>query len=138
LVVRQRAGASVAFDFHAGFVHPDDLCRRLSFADRDDESGEHYFIMDRSEESPDEAVPDMENVYIERDDQAWGGYGGIERVILARDSLALYLGERMAKQMGGHDSVRVSFEVSDAIFRDLRNVLCLIMRGYESKLAVAA
>jgi hypothetical protein len=64
------------FGFKAGLVQVDEQCRRLSFADQADGSGEHYFIMDRSEDSPDQAVPDMENVYIERDDQGWGGYGG--------------------------------------------------------------
>ena len=126
------------FGFHAGFVHADDLCRRLSFADRNDESAEHYFIVDRSEESPNEAVPGMENVYIERDDQIWGGYGDIERVILARDYLTLQLGERMATQIGGRDSIRVSFEIPDSEFRDLRHVLELIMRGYGEKLEVVA
>jgi hypothetical protein len=127
----------MAFGFHADFVHVDDLCRRLSFADRNDESGEHYFIMDRSEDSPDEAVPDMDNVYIERDDQGWGGYGDIERVILARESLTLQLGARMATQLGGHDTVQVSFDVSDVVFRELQNVLALIMRGYESRMEIA-
>ena len=128
----------MAFGFHARFVHVDDVCRRLSFADRNDETGEHYFVMDRSEESPDEAVPNMDNVYIERDDQGWGGYGGIDRVVLARDNLTLQLGERMATRMGGHDSIRVNFEVSDDVFRELRHVVGLIMRGYESQLEVTA
>jgi hypothetical protein len=127
----------VAFGFHAGFVHVDDVCR-LSFADRNDETGEHYFVMDRSEESPDEAAPDMANVYIERDDQGWGGYGGIEQVVLARDSLTLHLGERMATRMGCHATMRVGFDVSEAVFRELRHVLGLIMRGYEPQLVVSA
>jgi hypothetical protein len=90
----------MAFGFHATFVHSDDRPPRLSFLDRDDESSEHYFIMDRSEDTPEKAVPDMENVYIERDDQLWGGYGGIERVLLDRERLTLRLGTRMATQMG--------------------------------------
>lgn len=126
----------MAFSFHALFVHVDEDCRRLSFADRNDESGEHYFVMDRSEESPDEAVPDMENIYIERDDQGWGGYGGIERVVLGRSSLALHLGERMATRIGGHEVIRVSFKLSDGVFRKLRRVLGFIMRGYESQLSI--
>ncbi len=124
------------FGFHAGFVHADDLCRRLSFADRNDESGEHYFVMDRSEESPDEAIPDMVNVYIERDDQGWGGYGGIERVTLERDSLTLQLGSRMATRMGEYGRIRISFTLGDSEFGELRHVLGLIVRGYESQLQV--
>jgi len=128
----------VAFGFHANFVHADVLCRRLSFADGSDEHSEHYFLMDRSEESADEAIPGMDNVYIERDDQGWGGYGDIERVILTRDSLTLHLGERMARQIGRHESIRVSFAVSDEVSRELPLVLGIIMRGYESQLKVAA
>jgi hypothetical protein len=126
------------FAFHAAFVHADDVCRRLSFAESNGKSGEHYFIMERSEESPAEAVPDMANVYIERDDQCWGGYGGIEWVILGRNCLTLCLGELMATWMGGHEVIRVSFDVSDAVFRELGYVLGLIMRGYESRLVANA
>lgn len=90
--------------------------------------------MDRSEESPEESVPDMANVYIERDDQGWGGYGGIDRVILERDGLTLHLSPRMATQMGEHETIRVGFTLRDSEFRELRYVLSLIMRGYESQL----
>jgi hypothetical protein len=106
----------------------------LSFADRDDNSSEHYFIMDRSEDSPVDAEPDMENVYIERDDQQWGGFGGIERVVLHRNSLTLFLSPRMAKQMGEHDSIRIEFATNQHEFREMQHVLGLIMRGYESQL----
>jgi hypothetical protein len=128
----------VAFGFHADFVHADDRTRRLSFADRNDESGEHYFIIDRSEDSPDQAVPDMQNVYIERDDQGWGGYGGITRVVLERDRLTVRLGRRMAARMGKHNQIRVTFDVKAADFRAVRRVLQLIMRGYENRLECRA
>jgi hypothetical protein len=124
----------VAFGFHANVICADKLCRRLSFTDRNAHSGEHYFIMDRSEETPEVAVPDLENIFIERDDQQWGGYGGIQRVILERKSLTLHLGPRMAIQMGEHDSIRISFAANDDEFCELRQVLGLIMKGYESQL----
>jgi hypothetical protein len=104
-------GETMAFGFRAEFVDADQLVSRLSFLDRDDETSEHYFIMDRSEESPEEAVTDMGNVYIERDDQCWGGYGGIDRVVLERNCLTLQLGPRMAEQMGGHEAIRISFDL---------------------------
>jgi hypothetical protein len=90
--------------------------------------------MDRSEDSRVEAIPDMQNVYIERDDQGWGGYGGIEHVVLERDSLTLQLGPRMAARMGQHDQIRVAFDLTEAELAELRHVLRLIMRGYESRL----
>lgn len=128
----------MAFGFHAGFVHSDDLVRRLSFADRDDQRGEHYFIIDRSENSPENAVADMANVYIERDDQGWGGYGGIERVLLERDNLTLKLEPRMATQIGQHDQIRITFQVKEPEFIKLREVLRLILRGYENLLECRA
>ncbi len=123
----------MAFAFHAGRVYVDELCRRLSFADRDDGTGEHYFVIDRSEDSPDEAVPDMDNVYIERDDQEWGGFGGIKRVVLERDALTLQLDPPMATRMGGHESIRISFAINGDQFHEMQHVLSLIMRGYESQ-----
>ena len=121
------------FEFQAGLVDADRLCRRLSFADRQDATG-HYFIMDRSEDTPEEALPDMANVYIERDDQGWGGFGGIERVVLRRDSLALDLNPRMAAKLGEKERILIIFDVNDHEFREMREVLGLIMRGYESRL----
>ena len=124
----------MARGFHAGFVHADALVRRLSFADQNNESSEHYFIMDRSEASPEVAMPDLANVYIEIDDQGWGGYGGIEWVVLARDSLTLQLGPRWAI---GDDQIQITFAISEAELQELRRVLRLIMRGYESRLECA-
>jgi Immunity protein 10 len=120
--------------FRAEFVDSDDLVTRLSFLDRDGETSEHYFIMDRSEDSPEEGAPDMGNVYIERDDQCWGGYGGIDRVILERSGLTLRLGPRMADQMGGHEAIRITFDLGDSEFDKVHRVLGAIMRGYESQL----
>ena len=121
--------------FHAGFVHTDASVRRLSFADRNDKDGEHYFVMDRSEESPEEAVPDLANVYTELDDQCRGGYGGIERVILCRDSLTVRLRPQRA---GGDEEIRVTFEVGDSEFEELRRVLGLILHGYGDHLECPA
>lgn len=124
------------FELHAALVDVDEACRRLSFADRNDENCEHYFIIDRSEESPTEALPDMGNVYIRRDDQCWGGYGGINQVVLTRDCLTVKLDDRMAATVE-YDTIRVTFAVSDAEFATLLLVLRLIVRGYETKLVVA-
>jgi hypothetical protein len=124
----------VAFSFHAGFVDCDRRCRRLTFADRNDETGQHYFVIDRAEENPEQAVPGMGNVYIERDDQQFGGFGGIKRVVLGRDNLTLHLGRRMSTQMGRHQTICVTFSLKATEFKKLRQVLSLIMCGYESQL----
>jgi hypothetical protein len=114
----------VAFGFHAGLVYPDPVCRRLSFLDRDDNTSEHYFIIDRSEETPETSVPNMDN----------GGFGGIERAILSRDCLTLHLCPAMATKMGEHNLIQITFAISDNVFSEIRNVLASIMRGYENRL----
>jgi hypothetical protein len=121
----------MAVGFHAGFVHSDAVSRRLSFADHNDERGQRYFVIDRAEASPEEAVPDLANVYLELDDQCRGGYGGIERVVLRRDSLAVHLGPRWAV---GDDEIRITFTVGQPEFEELKAVLRLILRGYEDRL----
>ena len=124
----------MAFGFHAELVDVDEVAARLSFLDRNDETSEHYFIMDRSELSPEGSVPNMGDVYIERDDQCWGGYGGIDRVILERNCLTLRLGPHTANQLGGHDEIRIAFDLREAEFDQLMRVLGFIMRGHENQL----
>jgi hypothetical protein len=80
----------------------------------------------------------MKNVCIERDDQGWGGYGGILRVVLEKDRLTLKLGRRMATRMGGHNELLVTFKIKSPKFRKVRQVLQLIMRGYEKRLECEA
>jgi hypothetical protein len=127
------------FEFHAGHLYIDDASPRIiQFAERKTDTRCHYLLMVRSEESPEEAVPDMQNVYVRRDDQCWGGHGGIELVLLNRDSLTLKLGPRMTKQVGGHDTIYVTFRIKDVEFRELRQALGFILSGYEAQLQVHA
>jgi hypothetical protein len=65
----------------------------------------------------------LENIYIERDDQCWGGYGGINQVSLARNNLIIYLNSEMANQMGGYDTIKITFSLDDFHFKQLQNVL---------------
>jgi hypothetical protein len=124
----------MSLTFHATLVFPDSLCRRLSFLDRDDDASEHYLIFGRSEESLDESIPGVANVYLERDDQGWGGYGGIQSVTLGRSHLTFRLTPDMAKTMGDHDIIRVTFDVAIEQWEAIRSVASLIMKGYESQL----
>ncbi|MEG4534415.1 hypothetical protein [Microcoleus sp. D2_18a_D3] len=76
----------------------------------------------------------LENIYIERDDQCWGGYGGINQVSLGRNSLIIYLNPEMANQMSGYDTIKITFSADDSQFQQLQNVLQQVMQGYEGKL----
>src|SRR5690349_20550719 len=123
------------FAFHAELVVADARQRSLSFADRD-EGTCHYLVVQRDEERRGEVLSDLENIYVERDDQRWGGYGGIERVQLDRGGMTLFLGERMAACMGGHSEMRVTFDVDTSRLREVKDVLSLIFRGYESRVRI--
>jgi hypothetical protein len=126
----------VKFHFHAHFVDSDKECCRLTFVDRNDESGKHYFIMDRMEASP-EALPDMDNVYTEIDDQSGGGFSGLEHVVLERDALTIYNDSQTKVAVAGAGvcgSIRIGFALDEDKLRDLRDVLELIMSGYEAKM----
>lgn len=99
-------------------------------------SGEHYLVIGRLDDQPTLAVPNMENVYIERDDQGWGGYGGIEEVVLDRGSLTIRLMPHMAIHMGGYNELRANFQLSDAEFAQVAAALRTVLSGYEHRLTV--
>jgi hypothetical protein len=90
--------------------------------------------MQRDEEFIEESITNMENIYIERDDQCWGGYGGINQVSFGRNSLIIYLNSEMANQMGGYDTIKITFSIDDSQFQEIQNVLQKVMQGYEDKL----
>ena len=121
----------MAFEFEAALVVPDAVQESLSFADRR-ENHQHYLIIQRDEEARDSVLPDVENVYIERDDQRFGGYGGIEAVTLGSRHLTLKLTPRMAKQMGHHEMLSVEF--AEESLRDVDQLVAVIFRGYESRI----
>jgi hypothetical protein len=115
--------------FEATVVETKLFDQRLGFGDTE---GQHYFLMERSDDVPSGsgAFPEMPMVYIERDDQCWGGYGGITAVSLDRAALELRLSPGMRRQMGGHDVIRITFHVDDATFEMIRAVLASILDGY--------
>jgi hypothetical protein len=124
------------WEFHANVVYADLSRRRLTLLDRDDESSEHYLIFDRCEESPDEAVPDMENVYLERDAPSWGAYGGIQWLTLGKDRLTFIHSWIEARQLGDFRSICVTFDVGQEQWEEIREVVRLVMKGYEERWAI--
>jgi hypothetical protein len=105
----------------------------LGFANNDTEQ---YFWMQRGECTEDEVLPYAENVWIERDDQQWGGSGGITRVNLSRDKLSVELTKKMASHMGGYDLIRVLFVLTDEEFAQVQEQLLRIMQGYQDMVEV--
>jgi len=110
--------------------------RLLSFWSRDDGPSRHYFVIQRSEESPNEVVSRLENIYLELDDQCWGGYGGIERVKLAPNGLTVHLDRHWATEVIGTDTVRIAVAFTDENYRAAVQALRIIMLGYEDRLEI--
>jgi hypothetical protein len=96
----------------------------------------HYLVIGRLDDQPTQPVAGMENVYLERDDQCWGGYGGIEKVVLDRNSLTVRLTREMAACMGGYEELRVNFELHDGEFSRVADALKTVLLGYEERLSI--
>ena len=99
---------------------------------------EQYLWLQRDECSESEVLPHIGNVWVERDDQQWGGSGGITEVELRRDCLSLRLTSEKAEYMGGYDEFRVRLDLSDEAFRRVREQLLRVLVGYESIVRVPA
>lgn len=67
------------------------------------------------------------NYHIERDDQSWGEYGGVEKINLSRNQIEVILDERGKKHLecGG---VTVDFEADDETFEILVQKLRFIFK----------
>lgn len=62
------------------------------------------------------------NYHIERDDQSFGGYGGVEQINLSRNSIEVEL-NKTGKENLECDAVRVDFETDDETFELLTEKL---------------
>ena len=101
--------------------------RFLGFANN---ATKQYLSLQRWDCTKNEILPGAANVWIERDDQAWGGHGGIESVILERECLIVHLASELAAHMGGYEEYRVRLVLSDEDFAKVREQLLRVMVGY--------
>lgn len=84
--------------------------------------GEHYFFMQRDENYIKEALPNMKSIYIELDDQCWGGYGEIDWVTLSRNKFTILFNSLRATRIG-YDKIEIILSLNDSDFQELRSVL---------------
>jgi hypothetical protein len=99
------------------------------------EDNEYYFVMQRHEFHKKDALPNVESVYWEMDDECWGEYGGIKEVTLKRDRLIVRFDPSRPNANKDCDEARIAFSVNDSEFQKLQNTLQKkIMLGYEDKL----
>lgn len=77
---------------------------------------ENYLMIQQSAEYDEQdARLGMDTYHIERDDQSYGGYGGVRRVILRRDRIEIEPDET-GKQNLQCDGVRVDFRIDDETY----------------------
>ena len=98
--------------FVANEVVLEPLAGFIGFADNENK---HYLWM-----QPDEITTAKDGVWIERDDQAWGGSGGNWNVVLTRKRFKIIT--RELKWMAC-DAVEVEFVVDDSTFERLKQLL---------------
>lgn len=67
----------------------------------------------------------MDFYHIERDDQSYGGYGGVERIELLRNQIEVKLNET-GKENLDCDALKVEFETDDETYETLAEKLKFI------------
>jgi hypothetical protein len=123
------------YEFTAPYYEIGHAARFLGFANDDTEQ---YLWVQRDECSEVETLPHAGNVWIERDDQQWGGPGGIVNVELRRDALSIRLTPEKAAFMGGFGEFRVRLALSDEEFARVQEQLLRVFVGYEDIVQVPA
>lgn len=106
----------VSLDAQVGFI---------GFAD---EEQQHYFWM-----QPGELTTAKDEIWLERDDQAWGGCGGAWNVILDRSRFIV--NTRQLPWMAC-DAVEIDFSADDATYARLKELLQQVMAGCSSDLDI--
>lgn len=85
---------------------------------------DNYLIIQQSLDEYDEQDVSlgMNTYHIERDDQSYGGYGGVKQVRLSRKLIEIDLDET-GKENLDCDSVRINFETDDETYTLLKEKL---------------
>lgn len=85
---------------------------------------ENYLMIQQSLDGYDEQDESlgMNSYHIERDDQSFGGYGGVEQINLERHTIEVELDE-IGKQNLQCDRVKVDFETDEETYQTLAKKL---------------
>jgi hypothetical protein len=114
-----------AIRFTAKDVSLDPQVGFIGFADQE---GQRYFWM-----QPGEMTTAKEEIWLERDDQAWGGCGGSWNVVLTRNVFAV---NTQALPWMACDAVEIAFTADDATYTQLRELLQRVMVGCPADLII--
>ena len=89
----------------------------VGFADTQQDTQE--YLMFQKFVDPEEADDD-DGVYVERDGQQYGTYGGIEKFVLSRNNVLLSLTEKTAQSLDVEPEVSIAFSATDEQFEQLK------------------
>ncbi len=112
----------------------DPTARFLGFANN---GSSQYFSMQREEDSEGTILPNAGNVWIELNDQGWGGHGGIVSLSMDRGGLSIRLTADMAHRQGGYEALRVDFKFPDSDFHSIHEQLLRVMTGYYAIMVIS-
>ena len=118
--------------FHANGVAIEDMdeCWLVAFADEKSDT-HHYLMLERSHEDDAQDVKlGMDTYHVERDDQIWSCYGGIERFELHKDRVVVRFTRFGAEQLKT-DGMEITFTVDGSLFDKLTRRLERIFAGSE-------
>jgi hypothetical protein len=122
-VVRFTANTVVVDDSNEGFI-------LVGFADQQDGQYCEMLHFQRAYEFDEQDVAlGMNSVYVERNDQSQGGYGGVERVELHSDRVRVLVGGRVAEWMGDSE-FEIGLSLSPAELERLREGLRVVFQGF--------
>ncbi len=103
----------------------------VAFADEVQGRPRDSLILQRAQDPDiDRALSGIDEVYIERNGQSRGGYGGILRFLLDRDRVRVELGPAMGTTLGA-SVFEIQFSIDDGTFDGLRESLRRLFLGWE-------
>lgn len=114
-------------DFHftaSGVYADDDGTVLMLVLNSDDE--EHYFSVQQSLEHDEQSIKaGMNTYYIERDDQGFGGYGGLDEIRLSKTELKAVLNEKGKKNLNA-ENLAVTLNIPEESFYEMKEMLIRI------------
>jgi hypothetical protein len=101
---------------------------RAGFIGFTDEGNEHYFWM-----QPGEMTTAKNEIWLERDDQAWGGYGDVWEVVVTRNKFTVVTNNLPYLAC---DAIEIEFAVGDATYDLLKSLLKKMMVDCQADLVI--
>lgn len=120
--------------FHANCVAviDDENSRIVGFADQQFDTKRYLqFQLSRVSDPQDKALG-HDTYYVEKDDQSYGCYGGIESIDLEANTITLRLDEVGSQRLDLDQIVLITFDADDKTLRELRSGLATIFSGTDT------